>query len=32
MFIQADPNLDLYRLGVRNAHTDFLRTPPEVAT
>lgn len=26
IFFQADPNLDLYRLGVRNAHTDFLRT------
>ena len=26
VFFQADPNFDLYRLGVRNAHTDFLRT------
>ncbi len=25
VFFQADPNFDLYRLGVRNAHTDFLR-------
>lgn len=26
VFFQADPNFDLYRLGIRNAHTDFLRT------
>jgi hypothetical protein len=26
VFFQADPNFDLYRLGVRNAHTAFLRT------
>jgi len=26
LFFQADPNFDLYRLGVRNAHTEFLRT------
>ena len=26
VFFQADPNFDLYRLGVRNVHTDFLRT------
>jgi hypothetical protein len=26
VFFQADPNFDLYRLGVRNAHTDLLRT------
>jgi hypothetical protein len=25
VFFQADPNFDLYGLGVRNAHTDFLR-------
>ncbi len=25
LFFQADPNFDLYALGVRNAHTDFLR-------
>jgi hypothetical protein len=25
LFFQADPNFDLYGLGVRNAHTDFLR-------
>ncbi len=26
VFFQADPNFDLYRLGVRNAHTELLRT------
>ncbi|MGI8983530.1 MAG: metallophosphoesterase family protein [Acidimicrobiales bacterium] len=26
VFFQADPNFDLYRLGVRNVHTPFLRT------
>ena len=26
VFFQADPNFDLYRLGIRNAHTEFLRT------
>ncbi|MDQ4070339.1 MAG: hypothetical protein M3203_12855, partial [Actinomycetota bacterium] len=26
IFFQADPNFDLYRLGIRNAHTDLLRT------
>lgn len=26
VFFQADPNFDLYRLGVRNAHTPLLRT------
>ena len=26
IFFQADPNFDLYRLGVRNAHTELLRT------
>ena len=26
VFFQADPNFDLYRLGVRNAHTEFVRT------
>jgi len=25
VFFQADPNFDVYALGVRNAHTDFLR-------
>jgi hypothetical protein len=25
VFFQADPNFDIYALGVRNAHTDFLR-------
>jgi hypothetical protein len=25
VFFQADPNFDLYRLGVRNVHTPFLR-------
>ncbi|HEX3621081.1 MAG TPA: hypothetical protein VHT97_02075 [Acidimicrobiales bacterium] len=25
LFFQADPNFDLYRLGVHNAHTEFLR-------
>ena len=26
VFFQADPNFDLYGVGVRNAHTDLLRT------
>ncbi len=26
VFFQADPNFDLYRLGIRNAHTELLRT------
>ena len=26
VFFQADPNFDLYRLGVRNAHTELLKT------
>ena len=26
VFFQADPNFDLYRVGVRNAHTPLLRT------
>jgi len=26
IFFQADPNFDLYRLGVQNAHTQLLRT------
>ncbi|MDQ3896388.1 MAG: metallophosphoesterase [Actinomycetota bacterium] len=26
VFFQADPNFDLYRVGVRNAHTELLRT------
>ena len=26
VFFQADPNFDLYRVGVRNVHTPFLRT------
>ena len=26
VFFQTDPNFDLYRLGVRNVHTPFLRT------
>ena len=26
IFFQADPNFDLYRVGVRNAHTELLRT------
>ena len=26
VFFQADPNFDLYRLGIRSAHTDFVRT------
>ena len=25
LFFQADPNFDLYGLGVHNSHTDFLR-------
>ena len=26
VFFQADPNFDLYRVGIRNAHTELLRT------
>jgi len=26
VFFQGDPNFDLYGVGIRNAHTDFLRT------
>lgn len=26
VFFQADPNFDLYAVGLRNAHTEFLRT------